>query len=67
MLVYYSVLNFSYIHSYLNYANIAWANTRIAKLKKLLVNQCLRHNLGYKQKIQAIRRNQVYLLLPVTP
>ena len=25
------------------------------------VNQCLRHNLGYKQKIiQFIRRNQVY-------
>ena len=25
------------------------------------VNQCLRHNLGYKQKIiQVIRRNQVY-------
>ena len=27
----------------------------------ILVNQCLRHNLGYKQKIiQFIRRNQVY-------
>ena len=27
----------------------------------ILVNQCLRHNLGYKQKIiQVIRRNQVY-------
>ena len=26
----------------------------------ILVNQYLRHNLGYKQKIQAIRRNQVY-------
>ena len=26
----------------------------------LVVNQYLRHNLGYKQKIQAIRRNQVY-------
>ena len=25
-----------------------------------LVNQYLRRNLGYKQKIQAIRRNQVY-------
>ena len=24
-------LYFSYIHSYLNYANIAWASTRIAK------------------------------------
>ena len=28
------------------------------------VNQYLRHNLGYKQKIQAIRRNQVYLSSP---
>ena len=36
--------HFSYIHSYLNYANIAWANTCIAKLKSLL----------YKQK-QAVR------------
>ena len=35
---------FSYIHSYLNYANIAWASTRITKLKPLL----------YKQK-QAVR------------
>ena len=35
---------FSYIHSYLNYANIAWASTRITKLKPLL----------YKQK-QALR------------
>ena len=25
-----------------------------------MVNQYLRHNLGYKQKIQVIRRNQVY-------
>ena len=25
-----------------------------------MVNQYLRHNLGYKQKIQAIRRDQVY-------
>ena len=24
---------FSYIHSYLNYANIAWASTRTTKLK----------------------------------
>ena len=36
--------HFSYIHSYLNYANIAWANTCITKLKPLL----------YKQK-QAVR------------
>ena len=28
--------------------------------KIISVNQYLRHNLGYKQKIQAIRRNQVY-------
>ena len=27
---------FSYIHSYLNYANIAWASTHITKLKSLL-------------------------------
>ena len=25
-----------------------------------MVNQYLRHNLGYKQKIQVIRHNQVY-------
>ena len=30
---------FSYIHSYLNYANIAWASTRITKLKPLLYKQ----------------------------
>ena len=35
---------FSYTHSYLNYVNIAWASTRIAKLKPIL----------YKQK-QAVR------------
>ena len=27
---------FSYIHSYLNYANIAWASTHITQLKPLL-------------------------------
>ena len=37
-------ISFSYIHSYLNYANIAWASTRISKVKPLL----------YKQK-QAVR------------
>ena len=26
---------FSYIHSYLNYANIAWASTYVTKLKKI--------------------------------
>ena len=26
---------FSYIHSYLNYANIAWASTYVTKLNKL--------------------------------
>ena len=31
------------------------------RLVSISVNQCLRHNLGYKQKIiQFIRRNQVY-------
>ena len=30
---------FSYIHSYLNYANIALASTRITKLKPLLYKQ----------------------------
>ena len=30
---------FSYIHSFLNYANIAWASTRITKLKTLLYKQ----------------------------
>ena len=28
-------LYFSYIHSYLNYANIAWASTYATKLKRL--------------------------------
>ena len=32
---------FSYIHSYLNYANIAWAITRTTKLKPLLHKQKL--------------------------
>ena len=32
-------IHFSYIHSYLNYTNIAWASTRITKLKPLLYNQ----------------------------
>ena len=30
------------------------------KIFTISVNQYLRHNLGYKQKMQAIRRNQVY-------
>ena len=30
---------FSYTHSYLNYANIAWASTRITKLKPMLINR----------------------------
>ena len=30
---------FSYIHSYLNYTNIAWASTSITKLKPLLYKQ----------------------------
>ena len=30
---------------------------------KISVNQYLLHNLGYKQKIQVIRRNQVYFTL----
>ena len=35
---------FSYIHSYLNYANIAWASTYVTKLKKinLLQKQAVR-------------------------
>ena len=32
-------LYFSFIHSYLNYANIAWASTNKSKLKKILNKQ----------------------------
>ena len=37
-------LYYSFIHSYLNYGNITWCNTSMAKLKKLLSkqNQALR-------------------------
>ena len=38
-----------------------WMNsTHVFLILNISVNQYLRHNLGYKQKIQAIRRNQVY-------
>ena len=30
------------------------------KIFTISVNQYLRHNLGYKQKMQGIRRNQIY-------
>ena len=32
-------LYFSYIHSYLNYANIAWASTYATKLKRVYLKQ----------------------------
>ena len=32
---------FSYIHSYLNYANIAWASTYATKLKRVYLKQKL--------------------------
>ena len=32
-------IHFSYIHSYIKYANIAWASTRVTKLKPLLSKQ----------------------------
>ena len=32
-------VHFSYIHSYLNYANIAWASTFAAKLKRVYLKQ----------------------------
>ena len=36
-------------------------SVRTGSISIASVNQCLRHNLGYKQKImQFIRRNQVY-------
>ena len=43
-------------------SQFAKLNPGIKKIPaKISVNQCLRHNLGYKQKIiQFIRRNQVY-------
>ena len=31
--------------------------------KIISVNQYLRHNLGYKQKIEVARRNQIYFSL----
>ena len=30
-------IHFSYIHSYLNYANITWASSNLTKLKKYIV------------------------------
>ena len=33
------IIYFSYIHSYLNYASIAWVSTRITKLKPLFYKQ----------------------------
>ena len=30
---------FAYVHSYLNYANIAWGSTHVTKLKKLFSQQ----------------------------
>ena len=39
-------LHYSFIHSYLNYGNIAWCSTSIAKLKKLASKQ--------KQALQTI-------------
>ena len=33
------ILYFSYIHSYLNYANAAWASTYYTKLKTILCQQ----------------------------
>ena len=32
-------LYYSFIHNYLNYGNIAWCNTSMTKLKKLLSKQ----------------------------
>ena len=32
-------LYYSFIHSYLNYGNIAWCSTSMTKLKKLLSKQ----------------------------
>ena len=34
---------FSYIHSYLNYTNIAWASTSITKLKHYSINRNKRY------------------------
>ena len=36
--------------------------TFVFRRTSILVNQYLPHNLGYQQKIQVIRRNQVYLI-----
>ena len=38
-LSFYQMINFSFIHSYVNYDNIAWASTSQAKLKKILTKQ----------------------------
>ena len=37
-----------------------WCCNLITLIPCMSVNQCLPHNLGYKQKIQVIRRNHVY-------
>ena len=44
-------LNYSFIHTYVNYGNIAWCSTLTTKLKKL----------GFKQK-QALRNIQISTL-----
>ena len=44
----------------LEYLNNQCYHRTIIRNYCISVNQHLRHNLGYKQKIQVIRRNQVY-------
>ena len=44
----------------LEYLNNKCYHRTIIRNYCISVNQYLRHNLGYKQKIQVIRRNQVY-------
>ena len=46
--------------SKLKYIFYSFHTHLIHKISSILVSQYLRHNLGYKQKKQAIRRNQVY-------
>ena len=63
---------FSYIHSYLNYANIAWASTYVTKLKKknLLQKRAVRfvfnedrlsHSRPLLRKINALNVYQINL------
>ena len=49
-------IRFSFIHSYINYANIAWANTNKTKLKKLFVKKKNKPRVSYLIKTDLLIR-----------